>query len=110
MLIVGGAVAGAATYLSQRDKIKAKKKFGETLEIYLNAAQKGTLTSNLVDELLVSIEVISKFSKDGAVPINLTSKQLYPLFNSIYDFTNRITVVLRLFSSRYCQSSDRPYE
>ena len=90
VLIVGGAVAGAVTYISQRDKIKAKKKFGETLEIYLNAAQEGALTSNLVDDLLVSIENISKFSKDGVVPINLTSKQLYSLFNSIYDFTKRM--------------------
>lgn len=90
VIIVGGAVAGAVTYISQKDKIKAKKKFGETLEIYLNAAQSGTLTSNLVDDLLASIEVISKFSKDGAVPINLTSKQLYSLFNSVYDFTKRM--------------------
>ena len=90
VLIVGGAVAGAVTYISQRDKIRAKKKFGETLEIYLNAAQEGTLTSNLIDDLLASIEVVSKFSKDGAVPINLTSKQLYSLFNSIYDFTKRM--------------------
>ena len=90
VIIVGGAVAGAVTYISQKDKIKAKKKFGETLEIYLNAAQSGTLTSNLVDDLLASIEVILKFSKDGAVPINLTSKQLYSLFNSVYDFTKRM--------------------
>ena len=90
VLIVGGAVAGAVTYISQKDKIKAKKKFGETLEVYLNAAKEGTLTSNLIDDLLASIEIVSKFSKDGAVPINLTSKQLYSLFNSIYDFTKRM--------------------
>ena len=90
VLIVGGAVAGAVTYISQKDKVKAKKKFGETLEVYLNAAKEGTLTSNLIDDLLASIEIVSKFSKDGAVPINLTSKQLYSLFNSIYDFTKRM--------------------
>ena len=90
VLIVGGAVAGAVTYISQKDKIKAKKKFGETLEVYLNAAKEGTLNSNLIDDLLASIEIVSKFSKDGAVPINLTSKQLYSLFNSIYDFTKRM--------------------
>ena len=90
VLIVGGAVAGTVTYISQKDKIKAKKKFGETLEVYLNAAKEGTLTSNLIDDLLASIEIVSKFSKDGAVPINLTSKQLYSLFNSIYDFTKRM--------------------
>ena len=90
VLIVGGAVAGAVTYISQKEKIKAKKKFGETLEVYLNAAKEGTLTSNLIDDLLASIEIVSKFSKDGAVPINLTSKQLYSLFNSIYDFTKRM--------------------
>ena len=90
VLIVGGAVVGAVTYISQKDKIKAKKKFGETLEVYLNAAKEGTLTSNLIDDLLASIEIVSKFSKDGAVPINLTSKQLYSLFNSIYDFTKRM--------------------
>ena len=84
---MGGAVAGAVTYISQKDKIKAKKKFGETLEVYLNAAKEGTLTSNLIDDLLASIEIVSK---DGAVPINLTSKQLYSLFNSIYDFTKRM--------------------
>lgn len=90
VLIVGGAVAGAVTYISQKDKIKAKKKFSETLEVYLNAAKEGTLTSNLIDDLLASIEIVSKFSKDGAVPVNLTSKQLYSLFNSIYDFTKRM--------------------
>ena len=90
VLIVGGAAAGAVTYISQKDKIKAKKKFGEALEVYLNAAKEGTLTSNLIDDLLASIEIVSKFSKDGAVPINLTSKQLYSLFNSIYDFTKRM--------------------
>ena len=90
VLVVGGAVAGAVTYISQRDKIKAKKRFAETLEIYLNSAQEGTLTSNLIDDLLASIEVVSKFSKDGSVPINLTSKQLYSLFDSIYDFTKRM--------------------
>ena len=54
VLIVGGAAAGAVTYISQKDKIKAKKKFGEALEVYLNAAKEGTLTSNLIDDLLAS--------------------------------------------------------
>ena len=90
VFIVGGAIAGAVTYISQKDKIKAKKRFGEALENYLNTAQEGVLTSNLIDDLLESIEGVSKFSKDGSVPLNLTSKQLYSLFNSIYDFTKRM--------------------
>ena len=93
VLIVGGAVAGTVTYISQKNKIKAKKKFGKALEIYLNAAKEGTLTSDLIDDLLTSIENVSKFSKNRDVPINITSKQLYSLFSSIYEFTKRMTDV-----------------
>lgn len=99
VLILGGAAVGVATYVSQRSKIKAKKKFGKTLEVYLNAAQEGTLTSELIDELLTSIEIVSKFSKDGEVPINISSKQLYSLFNSVYEFTKRMAQVNKVNTS-----------
>ena len=90
VLIVGGAVAGAVSYVAQKDKIKSKKKFADALEIYLNAAQDGILTSELVENLITALNGVSKYSKKGVVPIKLSPKQLQTLFNSIYDFTKRM--------------------
>ena len=90
VLIVGGAVAGAVSYVAQKDKIMAKKKFADALEIYLNAAQDGILTSELIENLITALDDVSKYSQKGVIPIKLSSKQLQALFNSIYDFTKRM--------------------
>ena len=92
VLVVGGAIVGATSYILQKDKIKAKKKFAENLDTYLKSAQDGTLTVEIVENLIASLESVSKFSGNGSIPINLSSKQLKTLFNSIYDFTKRMAI------------------
>ena len=90
LLIIGGVVVGAVSYVSEKDKRKAKKHLGVSLQKYLDAAQDGKLTVEIVDKLINDLDVVSKLYKDNTVPLNLSAKQLSALFNSIYDYTLRM--------------------
>ena len=90
LLIIGGVVVGTVSYVSEKDKRKAKKHLGVSLQKYLEAAQDGNLTIELVDKLINDLDVVSKLYKDNAIPLNLSAKQLSALFNSIYDYTLRM--------------------
>lgn len=87
LLIVGGAVMGTVSYISEKDKRRAKKCFAVSFQNYLDAAQDGKITVEIVDKLIRDLDEISKVYKDNVVPLNLSTKQLSALFNSIYEYT-----------------------
>lgn len=99
VVIVSGAVAGTVTYFMQKDKQKAKKQLGDSLQLYIDAAQTGTLTVEILDELINDLEAISKLYKEDTIPINLSAKQLSALFYSIYDYTKRMADANNIDSS-----------
>ena len=90
LLIVGGAVVGTVSYFSQREKRKAEKQFSKALQKYIDYAKSGELTLEVLDSLISSINTLSKYNKDGQIPLNISAKQLTELFNGIYDFTKRM--------------------
>ena len=90
LLIIGSVVVGTVSYISEKDKRRAKKHLGVSLQKYLDAAQDGKLTVEIVDKLINDLDVVSQLYKDNTVPLNLSAKQLSALFNSIYDYTLRM--------------------
>lgn len=96
LLIIGcvvacsGAIAGTATYLTQKDRQKAKRQLGNSFQQYIDAAQAGTLTTEILDALMNDLDNVSKWSKDDTIPLDLSAKQLSALFFSIYDYTKRM--------------------
>lgn len=91
---IGAAVVaagvGAITYFTQKDKRKAEKQFSKSLHIYLQSAQKGEISLEIVEALIADLEVVSKFYENKELPLKLTAKDLTTLFYSIYDFTKRL--------------------
>ena len=90
LLIVGGVVVGTVSYFSHREKRKAEKQFSKALQKYIDDAKAGNLTIEVLDSLISSIDSLSKYNKDGQIPLNISAKQLADLFNGIYDFTKRM--------------------
>lgn len=91
---VGAAVlaagVGVVTYFTQKDKRKAEKKFSKSLHVYLQAAQEGKITVEIVESLITDLDVVSQFNENKEMPLKLTAKELTTLFYSIYDFTKRL--------------------
>lgn len=91
---IGAAVlaagVGAITYFTQKDKRKAEKQFSKSLHIYLQAAQKGEITIEIVESLITDLDAVSEFNENKEIPLKLTTKELTTLFYSIYDFTKRL--------------------
>lgn len=90
LLIVGGVVVGTVSYFSHREKRKADKQFCKALQKYIDYAKAGNLTVEVLDSLMNCIDTLSKYNKDGQIPLNISTKQLTDLFNSVYDFTKRM--------------------
>ncbi len=90
IVVAGGAIAGAITYYTTKEKRKAKKKFGESLNVYLHATQEGLLTSKTLDDILNSLDMVCKVYKNDTFPLKLFAKQFSVLLNSLYDYTNRL--------------------
>ena len=90
LVIIGGATAGAITYFTQKDKLEAKKRLSDSLDHYLNSAQSGTITLEIIDTLLSDLSVVSEFYKDKDIPIKISPKQLRSLLSSVYDYTLRL--------------------
>lgn len=89
LVIVGGVVVGTVSYFTQKEKRLAKKQFGKSLQVYLNAAQNGELTVDVLDSLISDLEALSKFYKGEEIPLNISTKNLTALLNSIYDYTQQ---------------------
>lgn len=89
-IVVGGATFGIVDYFTGKEKRKSEKELVISLEKYLEAAKNGKLTSEILDELILNVEMASKYSKDGSIPIKLSSRQLNAFFFNIYDFTKRM--------------------
>lgn len=91
---IGAAVlaagVGAITFFTQKDKRKAEKQFSKSLHIYLQAAQKGEITIEIVESLITDLDAVSEFNENKEIPLKLTTKELTTLFYSIYDFTKRL--------------------
>lgn len=88
LVIVGGAVIGTVSYFTQKEKRLSKKQFGKSLQIYLDAAQNGTLTVDILDSLISDLEAVSKLYKEE-IPLNISTKNLTALLNSIYNYTQQ---------------------
>lgn len=89
LAIVGGVVVGTVSYFTQREKRLAKKQFGQSLQVYLDAAQKGNLTIDVLDSLINDLEAIAKLHKGEEIQLNISAKNLTALLNSIYEYTQQ---------------------
>lgn len=111
-----GGIYGIYKYFSEKDKRKAKKHFGISLQKYLDSAQKGKLTIGIVDALLKDLDVLSKYYKDKSIPLNISAKQLGVLFNSIYEYTiemanaNNVTIPKIPTPKRFSKSTMIDFE
>lgn len=87
-LIIGGlaVIGGVFAFFFNKSKKKAQKSFGKTLQTYIDAAKKGTLTTEIIDDLIKDLKAMG--SKD--IPLNLSAKQLSILITSIYDYTKEL--------------------
>ena len=89
LVIVGGAVVGTISYFTQKEKRQAKKQFGKSLQVYLNAAQNGSLTVDILDALVSDLDTIARLYNGKDVPLNISAKNLTALLNSIYEYTQQ---------------------
>lgn len=89
LVIIGGAVVGTVSYFTQKEKRIAKKQFGKSLQIYLDTAQNGSLTIDILDALISDLDTIARLYKDEDVSLNISAKNLTALLNSIYEYTQR---------------------
>ena len=89
LVIVGGAVVGTISHFTQKEKRYAKIKFGQSLQAYLEAAQNGALTIDILDTLMADLEVLANLYKGEEVPLNISAKDLTALLNSIYEYTKQ---------------------
>ena len=89
-IVAGGTIAGTVAHFAQKDKQKAKKQLGDSFQRYIDAAQTGMLTVEILDNLIDDLDAVAKLNKDDIVPLNLSTKQLISLFNSIHDYTVRM--------------------
>ncbi len=90
VLIVGGAVAGTVGYIATRDQRKREKQFAKNLQIYLDAAQEGKLTIEIIDALIDSLNALSKDNPSKTVDLKITASQFSDLIRSIFDYTIRL--------------------
>ena len=89
LVIVGGVVVGTVSYFTQKEKRQAKKQFGKSFQVYLDAAQNGTLTIDILDTLIADLDTIAKLHKEEDVTINISAKNLTTLLNNIYEYTQQ---------------------
>ena len=89
LVIVGGVVVGTVSYFTQKEKRFAQKQFGKSLQVYLDAAQNGALTVDILDSLISDLEAVSKLYKGEEIPLNISTKNLTALLNNIYDYTQQ---------------------
>jgi len=90
VLIIGGTVAGTVGYIATRDQRKREKQFAKNLQIYLDAAQEGKLTIEIIDALIDSLNALSKNNVSKTVDLKITTSQFSNLIHSIFDYTIRL--------------------
>lgn len=87
ILIIGSAVAGAIGYIATRDKRNLEKRFAQNFQAYLDAAKDGKLTVEILDNLINSLDKLSKDKPSKAVNLKIKSSQFSDLIHSIFDYT-----------------------
>ena len=92
VLIVGGAITGAVGYIATHDQRKCQKQFAKNLQIYLDAAQEGNLTIEILNALIDSLNALSKDNPSKTVDLKITASQFSNLICSIFDYTIRLAV------------------
>ena len=90
VLIVGGAITGTVGYIATRDQRKREKQFAKNLQIYLDAAQEGNLTIEILDALIDSLNALSKDNPSKTVDLKITAFQFSDLIRIIFDYTIRL--------------------
>lgn len=87
VLIVGGAISGSIGYVSHRKQRKLDKQFGAALQDYLEAARSGTLSIDILNSLICSIEIIEQDNPKGNINLNVSTEQFGELINCILAFS-----------------------
>lgn len=90
VLALGGAAYGVYTYCTTKDKREAKKQFEVALKIYLKSAQSGALSIKIVDDLLATINTVTKLYKNEDIPLKLSAKEMLGLLNNIHSYTQHL--------------------
>ena len=90
-VIIVGAVAGTFHYVVHINNRKLDKKFGESLQIYLDTAKAGNLTIETLESLINSIEALERKNPSNQLTLNISSKQFNDLINCIFDYTKRLS-------------------
>lgn len=88
--LLTGGIIGVVLLISHKRKKKLKRKFFENLQQYLSAAQDGEVTEKLLDNLINSIDALTKNGRKKNVKLNLTSEQLSLLIYTIFDYTKKV--------------------
>lgn len=108
VLVVGGAVAGAAGYFSHRKQRELDKQFGAALQSYLEAARKGDLTLEILNALIDSMEAVGHESPNKCMNLNISTAQFSELIHCIVDYTIRLAeannyCIQNINRSKYCK-------
>lgn len=94
LVAAGAAAAGTAIgYFLQRDKRKSKKRVKKALREYIDVAKNGTLTVEVLDELIAALDQARDVFGDAEIPVNLDAQSVMLLMQSIYDYTKRMAEV-----------------
>lgn len=90
ILIIGSAIIGIMRYISSKNKRKLEANFAEALQVYLDAAQNGSLSIGIIDTLIISIDALVKNNSSENVTLNISVSQFSELVNCLFDFTKRL--------------------
>jgi len=90
VIIVSGAAVGTVRYVSKRKREKLDRRFGKAFQTYLDAARDGSLTIDILKDLLDSIEAIEQNDPKRTINLNVSSDQFSELIRSVFDYTLRL--------------------
>lgn len=90
VLIIGGAIAGTISYVSNRKQRELERQFGAALQDYLDAARNGKLTIEKLNTLIGAIEEIEKHNPNKSIDLHISASQLSELIHCIFDYTIRL--------------------
>lgn len=90
ILIIGSATIGMMGYITSKNKRKLEANFAEALQVYLDAAQNGSLSIEIIDTLIISIDAIVKNNSSENVTLNISASQFSELINCLFNFTKRL--------------------
>lgn len=103
VLAASGAVAGTISYVSHRKQRKLDKQFGEALQVYLDAAREGTLTIEVLNSLISSIEAIEANNPNKEINLNISCAQFSELIHCIFDYTLRLAKAYNFNAKEICR-------